>query len=120
MSAVGHDIQFLAEGLHPLVQEAVEMVRPHLQIEDGAAPELIAQAHATQAFVLLVQALLQTFPFNEFGATVAMGAATGTVLANCAGDRRMLYRAFKAQTGATLQELEATAALLRAAPEGAA
>ena len=58
-----------------------------------------------QAFVLAHHALLVSTGMDEPMAIVAMGAASGSTLAVCQGDRRMLFDGFQQQFSLALHEV---------------
>lgn len=95
----------LAELAGPLVATAIEFTEGAFQVDPGADNEAIAQAHAVTAAVQALQAVLQATPLSELGALAALASVSGTVLAQCQGDRRVLYEAFKQQFARVLAEV---------------
>ena len=97
----------LAELAAPLLAQAMEDAQAFTYVAEDANEVERAQAEMVQGLVFAIQAALSRLPFNELGVVTAMGAVSGTVMANCATDRRELYRIFQAQMAATLKDVGA-------------
>lgn len=68
---------------------------------------LLAEAECVTAVSAAMSAVIQAFPLTQRGVIVALAAVCGTVLAQCDGDRSLLYAIFKHQMATTLAEINA-------------
>lgn len=106
----------LASFAAPLMLEAIQKARPFTQIDPTDGDQAAADAVRVQALCFAVQALLDTSELTEAGIMVALGAACGTILAQCESNRKALFEMLQHQFAASLAEVGA--ALLE--PQGEA